>query len=810
MEHGKVIPIDIRHEMSTSYLSYAMSVIVGRALPDVRDGLKPVHRRILYGMNESGTTSDKPYKKSARIVGDVMGRYHPHGDGAIYDSMVRMAQDFSYRNPLVDGHGNFGSIDGDAPAAMRYTEVRLSKIAMEMLSDINKETVDFIPNFDESLQEPVVLPARIPNLLVNGSSGIAVGMATNIPPHQLGEVIDGLVLMIDQDEEVTLEELMLKIQGPDFPTGSSILGREGIRSAYATGRGKIKVRALASIEKIESGKSQIVVNEIPYMVNKAHLIEKIAELAREKKLDGITDLRDESDRNGMRIVIELRRDVNPNVMLNQLYKHTQLQENFNVIMLALVNGKPRVLNLKEVLHYYLQHQKDVIVRRTKFDLAKAEARAHILEGLKIALDHLDAVIKTIRQAANAEIARNNLMSNFGLSEKQAQAILDLRLQRLTALEREKIQDEYLAIIKLIEELRSILADEKKVLQIIKEEILAIKAKYNDKRKTRIVDDEDELTIEDLTADEDIVITLTHQGYVKRMSVNTYRSQKRGGRGVSGMNTKEEDFVEHLYITTTHNHILFLTNKGKMYHLRGYEIPESGRQAKGTAIINLLQLDNDEQINTIIPVRDYDPDKFLFMATKNGVVKKTPLSDYSNVRKVGLIAINLDEDDELIGARLTNGDQIIILATRNGQSICFPEKDVRSMGRNTHGVKGISLKAYDLVVGMEIYKEDNQLLVLTGKGLGKKTNLSEYRLQTRGGKGIKTINLREKGDYVATVKVVNNSHELMIVTTEGIIIRQDVEGISLIGRDTKGVRVMKLDKNDMVVSAAKLIKNSTDN
>jgi len=809
MEHGKIIPIDIRKEMSTSYLSYAMSVIVGRALPDVRDGLKPVHRRILYGMSESGTTSDKPYKKSARIVGDVMGRYHPHGDSAIYDSMVRMAQNFSYRYTLVDGHGNFGSIDGDSPAAMRYTEVRLSKIAMEMLADINKETVDFNPNFDESLEEPTVLPSRIPNLLVNGSSGIAVGMATNIPPHNLGEVIDGVVMMIDLGEEVTIEQLTQKVTGPDFPTGASILGRDGIHSAYATGRGKIKVRAVASIEKMENGKSQIVVTEIPYMVNKAHLIEKIAELAREKRIDGITDLRDESDRNGMRIVVELRRDINPNVVLNQLYKHTQLQENFNVIMLALVDGQPKVLNLKQVLHYYLEHQKDVIIRRTKFDLRKAEARAHILEGLKIALDNLDEVIKTIRQAKNTEIARNDLMSKFGLSEKQAQAILDLRLQRLTALEREKIQEEYLEMIKLIEYLKGILADEKKVLGIIKEELLAIKAKYNDERRTVIVRGEEDLTIEDLTADEDIVITLTHQGYIKRLSVNTYRSQKRGGRGVTGMNTKEEDFVEHLYITTTHNHILFLTNKGKMYQLRGYEIPESGRQAKGTAIINLLQLDNDEQITTIIPVRSFGPDKFLFMATKKGTVKKTPLSDYSNVRKGGLIAINLDEDDELIGVRLTNGDEEIILGTKYGLAIRFPETDVRAMGRNTHGVRGISLQPLDNVVAMEIYKEDGELLVITSKGSGKRTPLTEYRSQSRGGKGIKTINLRKKDDYVASLKVVSDINELMIVTIEGIIIRLDVQDIPLIGRTTQGVRIMKLDENDLVVSAAKLVKNKTD-
>lgn len=808
-QDGKIVPIDIRKEMSKSYLSYAMSVIVGRALPDVRDGLKPVHRRILYGMNESGTTSDKPYKKSARIVGDVMGRYHPHGDAAIYDAMVRMAQDFSYRYPLVDGHGNFGSIDGDSAAAMRYTEVRLSKIAMEMLADIHKETVDFSPNFDESLEEPSVLPARIPNLLVNGSSGIAVGMATNIPPHNLGEVIDGVVTLIDAEGEVGLEELMAKVTGPDFPTGASILGREGIRSAYATGRGQIKVRASAGIEKMENGKSQIIVNEIPYMVNKAHLVEKIAELARERRIDGITDLRDESDRNGMRIVVELRRDVNPNVVLNQLYKHTQLQENFNVIMLALVDGQPRVLNLKEVLHYYLEHQKDVVIRRTKFDLNKAEARAHILEGLKIALDNLDEVIKTIREAKNAETARNNLMSRFGLSEKQAQAILDLRLQRLTALEREKIQEEYLEIIKLIEYLRGLLADERKILNVIKEELLAIKDKYKGGRKTRIVQGEDDLKIEDLIADEDIVITLTHQGYIKRLSVNTYKSQRRGGRGVTGMHTKEEDFVEHLYITTTHNNILFLTNKGKMYRLKGHEIPEAGRQAKGTAIINLLELDNDEKITTIIPVRQFCPDKFLFMATKHGIVKKTPLSDYSNARKGGLIAIKLDQDDELIGVKLTDGSKEIIIGTRNGLAIRFSETDVRAMGRGAHGVKGVSLSAGDNVVSMETYVEGSDLLVVTSQGFGKRTPLSEYKTQSRGGKGVKTINLKKRDDHVASLKVVNENNELMIVTKEGIIIRLAVEDISIYSRDTQGVRIMKLDENDMVISMAKLIKNKTD-
>lgn len=804
-QEGKTIPVDIKKEMSTSYLSYAMSVIVGRALPDVRDGLKPVHRRILYGMNESGTTADKAYKKSARIVGDVMGRYHPHGDNAIYDSMVRMAQDFSYRYPLVDGHGNFGSIDGDSAAAMRYTEVRMDKIAMEMLSDINKKTVDFMPNFDESLEEPVVLPARIPNLLVNGSSGIAVGMATNIPPHNLGEVIDGLVLMIDQGEDVTVEQLMEKVKGPDFPTGALILGKEGIRSAYMTGRGQIKTRAVATIEEMSNGKSQIIVTEIPYMVNKAHLIEKIAELVKEKKLDGITDLRDESDRSGMRIVIELRKDVNPNILLNQLYKHTQLQENFNVIMIALVDGQPRVLNLKEVLHYYLKHQKEVIVRRTKFDLNKAEARAHILEGLKIALDHLDEVIQTIRSSSNTENAKNELINKFGLSEKQAQAILDLRLQRLTALEREKIQEEYTSIIKLIAYLKGILADENKVLSIIKEEALQIKEKYQDARRSKIVRGADDLTLEDLIADEEVVITLTHQGYIKRMSVDNYRSQRRGGRGVSGMHTKEEDVVNHLYITNTHSYVLFFTNTGRVYQLRAFEIPEASRQAKGTALINLLQLERGESITTIIPVNDFSEGKFLFMVTKQGIVKKSPLMEYANVRKSGLKSIKLDENDELIGVRLTNGEKDIFLATKQGLAIHFPESDVRVMGRGAHGVKGISLNGDDSVVGMEILKEGSELLVLTTHGFGKRTKLDDYRIQSRAGKGIKAINL-QAGDEIASLRMVNDQNELMIVTLEGIIIRIDVNDIPIIGRTTKGVRIMKLDENDLVVSTAKLLKN----
>lgn len=803
ISHGKIVPININDEMKSSYLDYAMSVIVGRALPDVRDGLKPVHRRILYAMHELGMTPDKPHKKSARLVGEVLGKYHPHGDSAVYDAMVRMAQDFACRYPLVDGHGNFGSIDGDSAAAMRYTEARMAKITMEMLADIDKETVDFTPNFDDTLEEPVVMPSRIPNLLVNGSSGIAVGMATNIPPHNLGEVIDGIVMMIE-NPDVTPNELMMAIKGPDFPTGGLIMGREGIKAAYRTGRGSVRMRAKAQIEQMANGKMRIVVNELPYQVNKARLIEKIAELVRDKKIDGITDLRDESDRTGMQVVIELRRDANPQVVLNQLYKHTQLQETFGIIMLALVDGKPRWLNLREIIFYYLEHQKDVITRRTRFDLAKAEARAHIVEGLRIALDHIDEVIKTIRASRTADIARTALMDNFGLSEKQAQAILDMRLQRLTGLEREKLEEEYRQLMEKIAYFRSVLADEKMVLGIIKDELLVIKQKFADKRRSVITDDDTRLDIEDLIAEEDMVITITHQGYIKRIPLDTYRSQKRGGRGVTAMGTKEEDFVEHLFITTTHHYILFFTNKGKVYRLKVHEIPEAGRQAKGTAIVNLLYITGDEKITTVIPVKTFDTDEFLFTATRQGVVKKTALRDYSNTRKDGLIALTLDENDELIDVKLTQGNEEMILTTQKGMAIRFAEEEVRPMGRTARGVRGIRLTGGDSLVGMEAARADSQLLVVTARGFGKRTPLDEYRVQSRGGKGIMTIRPTKRNGPIAGVKVVNDDDELMIITAEGIIIRLAAQDISSMGRTTQGVTLMRLDQNDSVVAVAKVV------
>ncbi|HHV73014.1 MAG TPA: DNA gyrase subunit A [Clostridia bacterium] len=803
--HGKILPINIEQEMKNSYIDYAMSVIVGRALPDVRDGLKPVHRRILYAMAEMGMFPDKPYRKSARIVGDVLGRYHPHGDTAVYEAAVRMAQDFSYRYPLIDGQGNFGSIDGDSAAAMRYTEARLAPIATEMIADINKETVDFVPNFDESLKEPVVLPAKIPNLLINGSAGIAVGMATNIPPHNLTEVIDGLLMMIDKPE-ISVKELMFAIKGPDFPTGGLIMGRDGIIQAYKTGKGKIIVRAQAKIEKMDNGKSRIVVDEIPYQVNKAKLVEKIAELVQTKKIDGIIDLRDESDRNGMRIIIELRKDANPNVILNQLYKNTQMQITFGIIMLALVNNQPKILNLKELLYYYLEHQKEVITRRTRFDLNRALDRAHILEGLRIALNNLDEVIKIIRGAANTQIAKNNLIERFGLSEKQAQAILDMRLQRLTGLEREKLEQEYQELKETIVYLESVLQDEKLVLKIIKEELTAIREKYGDKRRTKITTSAKDFDVEDLIAEEDIVVTITHQNYIKRIPANTYRSQRRGGRGVTGMNTREEDFVEHLFVTTTHHDLLFFTNKGKMYRLKAYEIPEAGRQAKGTPIVNLIQIEQGEYINAVIPVKNFSSDYFLFMATKEGRVKKTILSDYDTSRKSGLIAITLDENDELIGVRLTDGKGEIILATKEGTLIRFPEEDVRPMGRGARGVKGISLRKGDQVVAMDTVQEGAQLLVITSLGYGKRVELSEFRLQSRGGKGVKSISLSKKIGEVVGVRVVKEGNEVMVVTAEGIIIRMPVEDISIQSRPARGVTVIRLEENDRVVALARVMKN----
>lgn len=799
---GKIVPVNLEHEMRNSYIDYAMSVIVSRALPDVRDGLKPVHRRILYAMQEAGMGSNKPYKKSARIVGEVLGKYHPHGDISVYDAIVRMAQDFSMRYMLADGHGNFGSVDGDPAAAMRYTEVRMSKVAELMLQDIDKDTVEFLPNYDESLKEPSVLPAKFPQLLVNGTSGIAVGMATNIPPHNMGEVIDGTLMLID-NPEATVDELMTVIKGPDFPTAGLILGKEGIRQAYTTGRGVIKMRANAHIETMSNGKPRIVVTELPYQVNKARLVEKIAQLVRDKQIEGITDLRDESDRNGMRVVVDLRRDSNPNVILNQLYKHTQLQDSFGVIMLALVDGKPKVLNLKEVLHYYIKHQEDVITRRTRYDLAKAEARAHILEGLTIALDNLDAVITTIRESRTADIAREALSNSFKLTEKQAQAILDLRLQRLTGLEREKIEEEYQETLKAIEEYKAILADENRILGIIKDELTQVKNKYGDARRTKLTIDTSEINVEDLIAEEDVVITLTHNNYIKRMPLDTYRRQNRGGKGVKGMGTKETDFVENMLITTTHHTILFFTTRGRVYNLKAYEIAEASRQAKGTAIINLLQLDKGEKITAVIQVKGFDPDRYLFMATRKGIVKKTSLSEFSNLRKAGLYAINLDDDDDLIGVRFTDGESYLMLGTKGGKAIAFSEDDVRAMGRVARGVRGIKLGPDDEVVGMDVLTHNAEVLTVTEGGYGKRTPTEEYRSQTRGGKGLINMKVTDKTGYVVGIKVVRPDQELMLITTDGIVIRTNVHEISVISRNTQGVKLMTTAENDRVASMATL-------
>lgn len=793
--------------MRSSFLDYAMSVIVSRALPDVRDGLKPVHRRILYAMHDLGMHSDKPYKKSARIVGDVIGKYHPHGDSAVYETMVRMAQDFNYRYMLVDGHGNFGSVDGDAAAAMRYTESRMSKISMELLRDINKDTIDYQDNYDGEEREPVVLPARFPNLLVNGTTGIAVGMATNIPPHQLGEVIDG-VLALSQEPDITIQELMEIIPGPDFPTAGMILGRSGIRKAYETGRGSITLRAKVDIETKSNGKETIIVHEIPYQVNKARLIEKIAELVRDKKVDGITDLRDESDRNGMRIVIEVRKDANASVILNNLYKLTALQTSFGINMLALVDGQPKVLNLKQCLKYYLDHQQVVIRRRTEFELRKAQARAHILEGLRIALDHLDEVISLIRSSQTTEIAREGLMTQFELSDKQAQAILDMRLQRLTGLEREKIEDEYQSLVKLIAELEAILADEEKVLEIIREELTEIKERFNDERRTEIVSGGiEQIEDEDLIPRENIVITLTHNGYVKRLPVSTYRAQKRGGRGIQGMGTNEDDFVEHLITTSTHNTLLFFTNKGKVYRAKGYEIPEFSRTAKGIPIINLLGINKDEWVNAVIPVEEFVDEWFLFFTTKEGISKRSPLTSFGNIRNNGLIALNLREGDELISVRLTDGSKEIIIGTKNGQLIRFPETDVRSMGRTATGVKGISLDSDDEVVGMEVLEENSEILMVTKKGYGKRTPEMEYRVQGRGGKGIKTGNITDKNGTIVAVKVVTGEEDIMLITTGGVLIRMAVGDISTMGRNTQGVRLIRINDNEgeYVATVAKVEK-----
>jgi DNA gyrase subunit A len=806
LEGGKVLPIEISEEMRKSFIDYSMSVIVSRALPDVRDGLKPVHRRILYTLHELGMTPNKPYSKAARLVGDCMAKFHPHGDSSIYDAAVRMAQDFSSRYPLIDGHGNFGSVDGDSAAAMRYTELRMAKLTTYMLADLDKDTVNFMPNYDEKQDEPTVLPAKFPNLLVNGSSGIAVGMATNIPPHNMSEVIEGAIALID-NPELEIEDLMKHIQGPDFPTGGIIMGREGIISAYSTGRGSVKTRAKAHVEHIQkSGKSRILVKEIPFTVNKAKLVEKIADLVREKKVDGITDLRDESDRTGMRIVIELRRDVNPQVILNQLYKHTQMEESFGINLLALVDGVPKVLNLKQILHYFIEHQKEVIVRRTRFELNKAEAEAHILEGLRIALDHIDEVIATIRSSQTTELARENLKSRFGLSEKQAQAILEMRLQRLTGLEREKLENQYQELLQTIAYLKAVLASEKMVETIIKTELQEINQKFGDPRRSLITVDESKMELEDLIAEEDVVVTVTHNGYIKRLPLNAYRSQKRGGKGVHAMTTRQEDFAEHLFITTTHNYILFFTSRGKVIRLKAHEIPEASRTAKGTMIINLLNLDReaDEKITAIKAIKEYSKDYYLLTATKKGIVKKTSLQEYDSPRKDGLIALTLDEGDELIGVHLTRGQDDIIMVTQRGLAIRFAEQDVRQMGRVTRGVKGITLFGDDIVVGMEVIKESAELLTISENGFAKRSDLTEFRVQKRAGKGVITMKINDKTGPLVGIKVVQPEDQIMIITAEGVVIRQDVSGISKQSRSAQGVMAMRVAEEARVAALAKVV------
>ena len=803
----KVHDIDLKKTMENSYIDYAMSVIASRALPDVRDGLKPVQRRILYAMIELNNGPDKPHRKCARIVGDTMGKYHPHGDSSIYGALVNMAQEWSTRYPLVDGHGNFGSVDGDGAAAMRYTEARLSKISMELLADINKNTVDFRPNFDETEKEPAVLPSRFPNLLVNGTQGIAVGMATNIPPHNLREVINAVIKIIDnqveEDRETTIEELLEIIKGPDFPTGATILGRSGIDQAYRTGRGKIKVRAVTDIEAMANGKQRIIVTELPYMVNKARLIEKIATLVREKKVEGITELRDESDRSGMRICIELRRDSNANVILNQLYKHTQLQDTFGVIMLALVDGQPKTMNLHEMLDYYLEHQKDVVTRRTRYELNKAEERAHILEGLLIAQDNIDEVIKIIRGAENIQAAKLELMERFGLSDAQAQAIVDMRLRALNGLERAKLEKEYKELMERIGELKAILADEKKLLGVIKDEIALIRDKYGDERRTQIGFDVDDISMEDLIPRENTVITMTKLGYIKRMTVDNFKSQNRGGKGIKGMQTIDEDYIEELFMTTTHHYIMFFTNTGRVYRLKAYEIPESGRTARGSAIVNLLQLQPGEKITAVIPLVDYEEGKYLLMATKYGVVKKSSIMEYANIRKTGLAAITLKDDDQLIEVKYTEDDEDVFLVTKNGQCIRFHESDVRCIGRTSMGVRGINLTGDDEVIGMQLDSQGEALLIVSANGMGKRTLTSEFTAQHRGGKGIKCYKITEKTGDVVGVKAVNDDNEIMMITTGGIIIRTAVASISMLGRNTSGVKVMNVGENVEVASIAKV-------
>ena len=803
----KIHEVDLKDTMEESYINYAMSVIASRALPDVRDGLKPVQRRILYSMSELNNTPDKPHRKCARIVGDTMGIYHPHGDSSIYGALVNMAQDWATRYPMVDGHGNFGSVDGDGAAAMRYTEARLSKISMEMLADINKDTVDFAPNFDETEKEPVVMPARYPNLLVNGTSGIAVGMATNIPPHNLREVVSAIVKIIDniieEDRTTDLEEILGIVKGPDFPTGAEILGTRGIDEAYRTGRGKIRVRAVSNIETLPNGKSEIIVTEIPYMVNKARLIENIAALVRDKKIDGITGIADHSNREGMRICIELRRDANANVILNQLYKHTQMQDTFGVIMLALVNNQPKVMNLLEMLTYYLQHQEEVVTRRTKYDLNKAQERSHILEGLLKALDHIDEVIHIIRASANAAEAKKNLMERFDLSDAQAQAIVDMRLRALTGLEREKLENEYKELMARIEQLKAILADRKVLLGVIRREILTVSEKYGDDRRTSIGFDEYDLSMEDLIPRENTVITMTKLGYIKRMTVDNFRSQNRGGKGIKGMQTIEDDYIEELLMTTTHHYLMFFTNTGRVYRLKAYEIPEASRTARGTAIVNLLQLQPGEKITAVIPMRKYEKGHYLFMATKKGLVKKTPLEEYENVRKTGLAAIALRDDDELIEVKTTDNEKEIILVTKFGQCIRFKENDVRTTGRVSMGVRGINLLDGDEVVGMQICTQGDYLLVVSENGMGKRTPMAEFTVQLRGGKGVKCYKITEKTGNLIGSKAVNEDNEIMMITTEGIIIRTPCSGISVMRRITSGVKLMDVDGEIKVASIAKV-------
>ena len=803
----KVQEVDLKERMEKFYIDYAMSVIASRALPDVRDGLKPVQRRILYSMIELNNGPDKPHRKCARIVGDTMGKYHPHGDSSIYGALVNMAQDWSTRYPLVDGHGNFGSVDGDGAAAMRYTEARLSRISMELTADINKDTVDFTPNFDETEKEPTVLPSRFPNLLVNGTSGIAVGMATNIPPHNLREVIDAVVKIIDDQigdkETTTMEEILQIIKGPDFPTGATILGTRGIEEAYRTGRGKIRVRAVTDIETMPNGKSRIIVTELPYMVNKARLIEKIAELVRDKKIDGITELSDQSSREGMRVCIELRRDANANVILNQLYKHTQLQDTFGVIMLALVNNEPKVMNLLDMLNCYLQHQEEVVTRRTRYELNRAEERAHILQGLLIALDYIDEVIQIIRSSANVQEAKAELMKRFDLSDAQSQAIVDMRLRALTGLEREKLENEYNELMKRIGELKAILADRKVLLGVIKEEILVIKDKYGDDRRTKIGYDEYDISMEDLIPKENVVITMTKLGYIKRMSEDTFKSQHRGGKGIKGMQTIDSDYVEELFMTHTHDYIMFFTNTGRVYRMKGYEIPEAGRTARGTAIINLLQLQPEEKITAVIPIDEYRDGEYLFMATRRGLVKKTPIKEYANVRKTGLAAITLRDDDELIEVKYTDDQKDIILATKYGQCIRFHETDVRPTGRTSMGVRGMNLTDHDEVIGMQLDSQGSHLLIVSEKGMGKRTAMEEFSPQNRGGKGVKCYKITEKTGNVVGIKAVDEEDEIMVINTEGIVIRMRCSSISILGRITSGVKLINLQENDKVASIAKV-------